>query len=134
MVNFYLRFIRDCAAISRPLTRLTGNSDCSSDESAQDSFERLQNALRSAPVLRTYDSSLPIQVATDASVNAIGAVLEQEEDGHRRPLAFFSRTMNPHEQNYHTLDELLAIVKALRHWRSYLHGQRFTVFIDHASL
>jgi hypothetical protein len=43
--------------------------------------------------------------------------------------------MNSHEQNYHTqVQELLAIVEALRHWRSYLHCQRFTVFTDHASL
>jgi hypothetical protein len=43
--------------------------------------------------------------------------------------------MNPHEQNYHTQEqELLAIVEARRHWRSYLHGQTFNVFTDHASL
>jgi hypothetical protein len=135
MVNFYRRFIRNCAAISRPLTKLTGNSEFVWDEVSQNSFDRLKTTLCSAPVLRTYDPSLPIQVTTDASGNAIGAVLEQEEDGYRRPVAFFSRTMNPHEQNYHTQEqELLAIVEALRHWRSYLHGQTFNVFTDHASL
>jgi RNase H-like domain found in reverse transcriptase len=43
--------------------------------------------------------------------------------------------MNPHEQNYHAQEqELLANVEALRHWRSYLHGQAFLVQTDHASL
>jgi hypothetical protein len=96
MVNFYRRFIRDCAAISRPLTELTGNSEFSWDESTQNSFKRLKDALCSAQVLRTYGSSFPIQVTTDASGNAIGVVLEQEEDGQRRPVALFLRTMKPH--------------------------------------
>jgi RNase H-like domain found in reverse transcriptase len=43
--------------------------------------------------------------------------------------------MNPHEQNYHAQEqEILAIVESLRHWRSYLHGQKFLVQTDHASL
>jgi RNase H-like domain found in reverse transcriptase len=43
--------------------------------------------------------------------------------------------MNPHEQNYHAQEqEFLAIVEALRHWRSYLQGQTFLVQTDHASL
>jgi hypothetical protein len=43
--------------------------------------------------------------------------------------------MNPHEQNYHAQEqELLAIVEALGHWRSCLHGQAFLVQKDHASL
>jgi hypothetical protein len=74
-------------------------------------------------------------VTTDASDFAIGAVLEQDEHGSRRPVAYFSRTMNPHEHNYHAQEqELLAIVEALRHWCSYLHVHAFLVQIDHASL
>jgi RNase H-like domain found in reverse transcriptase len=46
--------------------------------------------------------------------------------------------MNPHEQNYHAQEqELLEIVEALRHWRSYLHGQAFldrqTMFLFNTS-
>jgi hypothetical protein len=43
--------------------------------------------------------------------------------------------MNPHEQNYHAQEqEILAIVKALRHWSSYQHGQIFILQTDLASL
>jgi hypothetical protein len=74
-------------------------------------------------------------VNTDASLFAIGAVLEQDKDGFRRLVAYFSRTMNPHEQNYHAqYQELLAIFEALRHWHSYIHGQTFLVQTDHALL
>ena len=135
MVNFYRRFIMNCARISRPLTQLTGNTPFTWDNKTQEAFELLKQALCTAPVLRTFDPHLPIVVTTDASGFAIGAVLEQDEDGFRRPVAYFSRTMNPHEQNYHAQEqELLAIVEALRHWRSYLHGQTFLVETDHASL
>ena len=135
MVNFYRRFIKNCANIARPLTQLTGNVDFVWSETTQSSFEILKHALCSAPVLRTYDPVLPITVTTDASGFAIGAVLEQDEDGMRRPVAYFSRTMNPHEQNYHAQEqELLAIVESIRYWRSYLHGHPFLVQTDHASL
>jgi hypothetical protein len=110
MVNFYLRFIMNCARISRPLTQLTGNTPFTWDENTKKAFEQLQQALCTAPVLRISDPQLPIVVTTDASGFAIGAVLEQDEDGLRRPVAYFSRTMNPHEQNYHVHEqETLAI-------------------------
>jgi RNase H-like domain found in reverse transcriptase len=135
MVNFYRRFIQNCAHIARPLTHLTGNVDFLWSETTQSSFESLKRALCSAPVLRTYDPALPITVTTDASGFAIGAVLEQDEDGMRRPVVYFSRTMNPHEQNYHAQgQELLAIVESIRYWRSYLHGHAFLIQTDHASL
>ena len=135
MVNFYRRFIKNCAHISRPLTQLTGNVEFEWTDCTEKAFNSLKTALCTAPVLRTYDPNLPITVTTDASGFAIGAVLEQDEDGVRRPVAYFSRTMNPHEQNYHAQEqELLAIVESLRHWRSYLHGQKFIVQTDHASL
>lgn len=135
MVNFYRRFIAKCAAIARPLTELTGNVPFQWNDKCDIAFQRLRLAVSSAPVLRCFDPDLPIFVTTDASGLAVGAVLEQEEEGQRRPVAYFSRNMQPAEQNYHPQEqELLAIVEALRHWRAYLHGRRFTVLTDHESL
>jgi nicotinic acid phosphoribosyltransferase len=74
-------------------------------------------------------------VTTDASGYAIGAVLEQTDSGSRRLAAFFSRTMSPAEQSYHTQEqELLAIVESLRHWRAYIHGRPLIVNTGHESL
>lgn len=48
---------------------------------------------------------------------------------------FFSQTLNIHEQRYTIRErELLAIVKAIRHWRCSLHGRSFDVLTDHESL
>nr|XP_027090339.1 uncharacterized protein LOC113711372 [Coffea arabica] len=50
-------------------------------------------------------------------------------------IAYASRKLKPHEQNYPTHDlELAAIVFALQKWRHYLYGVTFEVFTDHKSL
>ena len=50
-------------------------------------------------------------------------------------MAYESRKMNPAEQNYPTHErELLAVIHALRTWRHYLLGRKFTIVTDHHSL
>lgn len=86
-------------------------------------------------MLRMPDPSKPFRVVTDASDHATGAALEQEHDGTWHPVAFLSKALNPVERNYPAYDkELLAIIKATEHWRSYLITQRFDVYTDHMPL
>ena len=50
-------------------------------------------------------------------------------------IAYASRQLKKHEENYTTHDlELGAIIFALKIWRHYLYGSKFTVFTDHKSL
>ncbi|GJR15667.1 putative reverse transcriptase domain-containing protein [Tanacetum coccineum] len=50
-------------------------------------------------------------------------------------IAYASRQLKVHEKNYTTHDlELRSVVFALKLWRHYLYGTRFTVFTDHKSL
>jgi hypothetical protein len=58
------------------------------------------------------------EVEVDASRFAFGAVLSQRgKDGKKHPIAFYSATAIEAERNYDIYDlELLAIVKACRHW------------------
>ena len=52
-----------------------------------------------------------------------------------RVVAYASRQLKNHEQNYPTNDlGLAAIVFALKIWRYYLYGENFEVFSDHKSL
>jgi len=135
LVNFYRRFVRDMAAIAKPLTDLTGNVEFAWTEAHEDSFRALKARVACAPVLRSFDPTLPVIVSTDASGCALGAVLEQDDGMGRRPVAFFSQKLNIHEQRYTIRErELLAVVQAIRHWRCYLHGRSFVVFTDHESL
>lgn len=81
--------------------------------------------------LTIVDFSKEFILATDASDFAIGAVLLQQEPKGERPIYFFSRVLNEHEENYPTHEkELLAIVAAIEEFESYLKGKKFTVKTD----
>ena len=50
-------------------------------------------------------------------------------------VAYGSRQLKKHEENYPTRDlELAAIVHALKIWRHYLIGNKCEIFTDHKSL
>ena len=50
-------------------------------------------------------------------------------------MAYASKQLKPHEQNYPTHDlELAAVVFALKIWRHYLYGEKCRIYTDHKSL
>ena len=81
--------------------------------------------LTSALILIVPEQEQRYTVYCDASKDGLGCVLMQS----RRVVAFGSRQLKNHEQNYSTHDlELAAIVFALKIWRHYLYGEQFKVF------
>ncbi|KAJ8409979.1 hypothetical protein AAFF_G00210200 [Aldrovandia affinis] len=71
----------------------------------------------------------------DASNVDVCAVLSQPSDSGEQVIAYYSHALSKTERNYCvTRRELLAAIAALRHLRPYLHGARFLVQTDHASL
>jgi hypothetical protein len=82
-------------------------------------------------VLAQPDSSKPFDVYCDASGTGLGCALMQDN----RVIAYASRALRPHEQNYPTHDlELIAVVHALKMCRHYLMGTHCNIFTDHKSL
>ena len=68
---------------------------------------------------------------SDASRICLGCILVQ--DG--KVVAFSSRQLKSHEQNYPTHDlELAVVVFALKIWRHYLYGEKYGIFTNHKSL
>ena len=52
-----------------------------------------------------------------------------------RVVAYASRQLKKHDQNYPTHDlEMVAVIFALKIWRHYLYGVTSEIFIDHKSL
>lgn len=131
--GYYRKFIPDYAKIAKPLTiRLKKDSIINvNDKDYKEAFEKLKNILMSNMVLKHPDFNENFILTTDASNNALGAVLSQKNG----PLAFASRTLNKHECNYSTIEkELLAIVWAVKQFRHYLYGRKFDLQTDHKPL
>ena len=84
-----------------------------------------------APVLTQSTLGKEYPLYSDASRIGLGCVLMQ--DG--KVVAYASRQLKPHEQNYPTHDlKLAAVVFALKIWRHYLYGEKFRIYIDYKSL
>ena len=100
--------------IALPLTRLTRKDvPFESDEECEKSLRTLKKKL------------------TKASSKGLGSVLMQGDN----VIAYASRQLKTHEENYPTHDlQLAAIVFALKVWRHNLYGAQFDLFSDHKSL
>ena len=98
----------------------------------------MKQAFVESPVLQHFDPNLETVVETDALNFALGAMLLQRKTNKSfHPVAYFARAMTSAERNYEIYDkELLGIVAALRHWRTYLEGSKnpFLVQTDHKNL
>ncbi|XP_039602210.1 uncharacterized protein LOC120524423 [Polypterus senegalus] len=136
LASYYRRFVRDFATIASPLHQLTNkgqrfrwSEDCAA------AFQQLKAALIGAPVLAYPDPNQPFLVDTDAINVGVGAVLSQSGETGERVVAYYSCSLSRPERNYCvTRRELLAVILAVRHFRPYLLGTRFTLRTDHASL
>ncbi|CAA7039969.1 unnamed protein product [Microthlaspi erraticum] len=108
LAGYYRKFVSGFSSIAKPMTKLTGKGvPFVWSDDVEKAFVKLKEALTTAPVL-----TLPEPV-----------------------LAYASRQLRKHEENYPTHDlEMAAVVFALRIWRSYLYGESVQVFTDHQSL
>ena len=137
--NFYRRFIPDYSTVACPLLDLTKKDNCWDwTPTCQQSFDKLKKLFLSRPVLHLPDFAKPFAIATDALKYASGAILLQTDtNGDWHPCSYLSQSFIPTERNYNIYDrELLAIIRALKSWRHYLHGSPFSiqVFMDHKNL
>ncbi|GFT17119.1 retrovirus-related Pol polyprotein from transposon 17.6 [Trichonephila clavipes] len=136
LCTYYRKFVKSFSTIARPLHKLTEAKqkfiwmvDCNN------TFNKLKDALTSAPILAYPEIGKQFILDTDASHESIGTVLSQEIDGQEHVIAYFSKCLSKPERNYcMTRKELLAIVKAVEHFHPYLYGRRFLLRTDHASL
>ena len=137
LANYYRKFIKNFAGMARPLHRLTekGVPFLWTDQ-CHDCFSTLKSLLISAPILALPNWSRPFIVDTDASDQAIGAVLSQtNERGEEQVIAYASRCLSKSERNYCvTRRELLAVVTFLQHFKQYLLGNPFMIRSDHGAL
>ncbi len=87
-------------------------------------YSRLLGAVTNPPVLALPKSGKPHSLDTDARAHQVGCALFQEqEDGSRGPIGFWSRTLAHAERNYSASErECLALVYGITTCRSYYLG------------
>lgn len=82
-------------------------------------------------ILALLDFEQSFVVECDALDAGIGAILLQ----HNKQVAYFSQAIP--DRHYHIPayeKELIGLVKAIKHWRSYVWGQKFLVRTNYCSL
>ena len=137
LCGYYRQFVLHFSDIAEPLQALTHKGvPFIFDVHCRESFVQLKQSLISSPVLSFPSFDRPFVLCTDASDVAMGAVLEQPDDlGQLHPVAYFSKTLNSSQRNYHVTDrECLSLVEAITHWSPFLSLGHFQVFTDHRAL
>ncbi|GJW14782.1 putative reverse transcriptase domain-containing protein [Tanacetum coccineum] len=108
LAGYYRRFIKDFSKIAKSLTELTQkNKKYIWGEDQESAFQLLKQKLCEAPILALPEGNDDFVIYCDASHQGLGAVLMQRE----KVIAYASRQLKPHEENYTTHDlELGAVV------------------------
>ena len=96
----------------------------------------MKDAICEDVILKYPDFNQPFRIQTDASRTGLGAMLEQEEDGKWRPVAFASRKTSDTEKNYptHKLEYLALKWAITEKFQDYVCAAPFTVYTDNAPL
>jgi hypothetical protein len=144
-VGYYRRYIKNFSLVSRPLTDLMPtpnkkpqkrksktNKTWTWENEQYQAFETLKERLVTSPILGYANYSLPYELHTDASGDALGAILYQEQEGMKRVIIYASRGLNKAEKNYppHNSEFLALQWSICDKFKDYLYGQRFTVLTD----
>ncbi len=138
MANYSSRYIPDYATITKPLHVLTKkNARFVWNNSQQEAFSKLKEALTRAPVMHYFDTKKETLLTVNASPVGISAILSQKDSGsdNSRVIAYASRALTPVEKRYsQTEKEALSIVWAVEHFHLYIYGSHFTLVTDHKPL
>ena len=101
----------------------------------QTAFDALKTCLISAPILGFPTEDGRFVLDTDASLFAVGGVLNQIQDDREVVIAYASRSRRLSQRRYCTTRcEMLAAVVMCTHFQLYLRGAQITIRMDHSSL
>ncbi|CAK1600219.1 unnamed protein product [Parnassius mnemosyne] len=120
-----------------PLFRLTSgkNRSIEWEPSHEAVRQKIISYLTSKPILTIFDPAHPIELHTDASAEGYGAIFIQKINGIQHVVAYYSRRTSPAESKFHSFElETLAVFNAIKHFRHYLLGRKFTVVTDCSSV
>ena len=136
--NWYRRFIKNYALVAAPLYEISKKKVINETlwTSERDKcFTLIKELMSKSPVLRTPNWLLGMTIQADACDKGIGAVLTQQDEIGEYVIEFYSYKLSTREQKYSpTEKEMLAVIKAIRHFRYYIEFNELKIFTDHHAL
>ena len=135
-VNYLAKFILNHSDRTASLRKLLEKKkEWYLDDQLKLDIQCLKKVVTEAPVLRFFDLKKPTKISCDASMNDLGAVLEQKHGDVCFPVAYASRSLTTSEVNYCQLEkETLSIVFACAKFHDYVYGIKFHIYNDHLPL
>jgi len=132
VVNYYIDMRVRRSHLLAPLAALTSKTTkWEWEPQHQKAFAMAKRVIAKEMLLAYPNFNKPFQIHTHASHCQLGAVASQEG----KPMAFYSRKLNPAQTRYTTTErELLSVVETLKEYRNVLLGQQIEVFTDHKNL
>ncbi|GFU23148.1 retrovirus-related Pol polyprotein from transposon 17.6 [Trichonephila clavipes] len=133
LTSYFRKFIPAYSQIAKPLSDLTRKDNPFMFEQPQmEAFEKLKKLLTESPVLSIFQQGKTTELHTNASQQGYGTVLLQEaEDGKLHPVQYMSQKTTQAEEKYSSYElEVLAVVNALKKFRTYLLGNHFKIITD----
>eukprot|EP00253_Pinus_taeda_P030322 PITA_30322 len=133
LASFYRKFTRNFSKINASIidTIKKDRQPFKWTAKVERNFQLLKRKITEKPILILLDFNKPFQVKCDASGEAIGGVLIQED----KPVAYFSEKLNDSKKKYFSYDkEFYAVVQSLKKWRHYLMSKEFILYSDNHAL
>jgi hypothetical protein len=146
LANYFRLYIVQFAIKAAPLFWLTPqDSDWKGGDmppEAARAYLRLRDKILSWPVMvyqnatRQYQLFVAATLGDENNLGGLGAVLMQDQEvGHRKPVAYVSRRFDKHDQNYLVfLAEMQAAVFGMEQFHHFLITSRFALYTDHRPL
>ena len=122
LFSYYAKWVPKFSDLVRPLI----DPEFPLQKEAITAFNNLKTCIEGSCVVCPNNNEQMV-LESDASDFAVSASLNQGG----KPVAFFSRTLKPHERKHHAVEkEACAIVEACRAWRHYLVSRHFKLLTD----
>jgi hypothetical protein len=136
-INFLRRFVSNFVEMVKYITAMLrkGNEVKWTSES-RNSFDQIKRALTEAPVLISPDYSKDFLIFSFSSFDTVAVVLLQKNnEGLEKPIAFFSRALRDVELKYDTMEKhAYALVKALKDFRVYVLHSKAIAYVPSSSV
>ena len=132
MFTYLAPYIPRLSEHTAPLRMLLQqNTEFQWNQSHDKALCRIKELIRQANTLSYFDPNVDAYIQVDASLEALGAALIQDD----KVIAYASKSLTDTEKRYANIErELLACVFGAERFHTYLFGKHFVIETDHKPL